>query len=120
MPAKINLSEKLAQFSDYWNLRIIAGYNGNEIRVSKVNGEFVWHRHDDTDECFIVIKGQLRMRLRDGDQILNAGEMIVIPRGVEHCPSSDEECQVLVIDRDGTKNTGDVESEFTRAALDRI
>lgn len=120
MPAKINFAEKLSQFSDHWNPRIIAAYNGNDFRVVKIQGEFVWHCHDETDECFVVLKGQLRMGLRDGDQVLNPGEMIVIPKGVEHCPSAAEECHVLVVDREGTKNTGNVDSDLTRQQLERI
>jgi mannose-6-phosphate isomerase-like protein (cupin superfamily) len=120
VPDKINLADKLAQFSDHWNPRIIAAYNGNEVRIVKAKGKFTWHHHDDTDECFIVIKGKLCMHLRDGDKEICPGEMIVIPRGVEHYTSAEEECQVMVIVGQGTTNTGNVNGELTRSTLERI
>jgi mannose-6-phosphate isomerase-like protein (cupin superfamily) len=120
VPDKINLADKLAQFSDHWNPRIIAAYNGSEVRIVKAKGQFTWHHHDDTDECFIVLKGRLCMHLRDGDKVLNPGEMIVIPKGVEHYTSAKEECHVMVIVEQGTINTGNVDGGFTRPTLERI
>lgn len=120
-PSKVNLAEKLAKFSDHWNPRIVGSYNGNELRVVKVEGEFVWHSHADTDEVFLVLSGELTMLFRDRTEVLKAGEMIVVPRGVEHKPTAKGECQLLTIDAEGTSNTGEVtSSELTRATLERI
>ncbi|WP_068072996.1 cupin domain-containing protein [Novosphingobium lentum] len=116
----INLAEKLGAFSDHWNPRIIAQYNGNEIRVAKIAGEFSWHSHADTDELFLVLSGELVIDLRDGEIRLSPGEMAVIPRGTEHRPRAASEAHILLIDREGASNTGDQPSQFTRATLQRI
>ena len=119
-PKRIRLSEKLAQFSDHWNPRIVGRYNGNELRVVKLAGEFTWHSHSDTDEMFLVIHGQLRMQFRDGVEVLDPGDTIVVPCGVEHCPASDGECHVLVIDAEGTLNTGNADDVRARHKLEAI
>ncbi len=120
-PTKINLAEKLGKFSDRWNPRIVTNYNGNEVRVAKVDGEFIWHSHADTDELFLVLKGELIMNFRDRVEVLKPGEMIVVPRGTEHKPAANGECQMLVMDADGTTNTGEVkDANLTRAKLERI
>jgi mannose-6-phosphate isomerase-like protein (cupin superfamily) len=119
-PEVINVADKLAGFSDHWNPRIVGTYNGNELRLAKLQGEFTWHSHADTDELFLVVSGALRIAFRDGVRDLAAGEMLVVPKGVEHCPMADEECAVLVIDREGEPNTGANPSHYTRAALERI
>lgn len=120
-PAKINLSSKLGSFDDHWHPRVVAGYNGNDVRVSKLKGDFVWHSHADTDELFLVVEGQLKIEFRDGNtRVLDAGDMIVVPRGVEHRPFCDEECQVLVMDKAGEPTTGDVDSELKRDQLEQI
>ena len=106
-PKRIRLSEKLARFSDHWNPRIVGRYNGNELRVVKFAGEFTWHSHADTDEMFLVVRGQLKMQFRDGVEVLDPGDAIVVPRGVEHCPASDGECHVLVLDADGRMSPSD-------------
>lgn len=106
---KVNLSEKMAQFSEHWSPKIVGEMNGQQLKVAKFQGDFVWHKHDDTDEMFLVIEGSFTMRLRDGDVELAAGEFIIIPAGVEHCPSAREEVQVLLFERAGTLNTGDAE-----------
>jgi mannose-6-phosphate isomerase-like protein (cupin superfamily) len=107
MPA-INLAEKLSLFSEHFSPRIVARYNGNDVMVAKVKGEFVWHSHPDTDDFFLVLKGRLTIKLRDGDVTLGPGELYVVPRGVEHCPVADEEVHLLLIEPAGTPNTGDV------------
>ena len=105
-PATINLAEKLALFSDHWNPRIIGHYNGNEVRVSKLKGEFIWHSHADTDELFLVLKGRLTIEFRDGVGTIGAGEFLVVPKGVEHRPVAPEEVELLIMDREGEPNTG--------------
>jgi mannose-6-phosphate isomerase-like protein (cupin superfamily) len=108
MPAeKVNLREKLSLFDDHWQPKIVGRYNDNEIRIVKVEGEFVWHKHDDTDDFFLVLDGHLTIQLRDGTVELDEGELIVVPRGVEHCPLAAEEASILLIEPAGTPNTGD-------------
>lgn len=107
MPAPINLAEKLASFSDHWSPKIVGRYNGNDLMVVKVKGEFVWHSHPETDDFFMVLKGKLTIRMRDGDVKLSAGEVFVVPKGVEHCPFAEEECHLLLIEPRDTPNTGD-------------
>ena len=119
-PEVIDLGAKLASFSDHWNPRIVGGYNGNELRVAKLKGEFSWHSHAETDELFLVLDGNLAIEFRDGVRRLAAGEALVVPKGVEHRPMADEECAVLLIDREGEPNTGTSPSEYTRASLERI
>jgi mannose-6-phosphate isomerase-like protein (cupin superfamily) len=103
----VNLNAKLATFSEHWSPRIVAGFNGHDVMVVKVKGEFNWHSHPDTDDFFLVLKGQVTIRLRDRDVILNEGEMFVVPQGVEHCPVAEEEAELLLIEPGGTPNTGD-------------
>lgn len=107
MTGAVNLAGKLATFSEHWSPKIVAGYNGNDVMVVKVKGEFVWHAHPDTDDFFLVLKGRLTIRLRDGDVVLGPGDLHVVPRGVEHCPYAEEEAHLLLIEPRGTPNTGD-------------
>lgn len=107
MNAPINLEQKLAMFSEHFSPKIVADYNGNDVYLAKIKGEFNWHSHPDTDDFFLVLKGRLTIQLRDGDVVLGPGEMYVVPRGVEHCPKADEETHVLLIEPAGTPNTGD-------------
>lgn len=107
MTAPINLEQKLAMFSEHFSPKIVADYNGNDVYLAKIKGEFNWHSHPDTDDFFLVLKGRLTIQLRDGDVVLGPGEMYVVPRGVEHCPKADEETHVLLIEPAGTPNTGD-------------
>jgi len=111
--APINLADKLARFSDQWSPRIIAQMNDYHFKLVKIQGEFVWHAHDDTDEVFIVLDGALTIHLRDGQVDLRAGEMFVVPRGVEHKPSAKDECRMMLVEPAGTTNTGAVRSELT-------
>ena len=120
MIEKINLSEKLSQFADYWNPRIVAELNGQHVKLTKLKGEFVWHHHEAEDELFLIIRGRLRMQLRDGEVVVGPGEAIVIPRGVEHRPVADEEVQLLLFEPASTLNTGNVRSERTRDRLERL
>ena len=102
----INLHDKLRQFSDQWSPKIIAEMEGFHFKLAKLEGDFVWHRHSDTDEAFLILEGQLRIDFRDGLVTLNKGEMLVVPKGVEHKPYAEAECHVMVLVREGTVNTG--------------
>ena len=103
----INLSNKLAAFSEHWSPKTVTQFNGHDVMVVKVQGEFNWHSHPDTDDFFLVLKGSLTIKMREGDVHLTQGEMFVVPRGVEHCPVATEEAQLLLIEPTGTPNTGD-------------
>ena len=107
MESSVNLSQKLAGFSDLFQPRTIADFNGHSVMVVKANGSFVWHSHPDTDDFFLVLKGRMTIHLRDRDVLLSPGELFVVPRGVEHCPEAHEETHVLLIEPEGTPNTGD-------------
>ena len=111
---RINLDEKFGLFTDHWRPKIIAAANGQEVKIVKVQGQFVWHHHDEEDELFLVVKGRLLMHFRDGDEWIEEGEMIVVPHGVEHCPDVPEgEAHVLLIERAGTPNTGSAGGDRT-------
>jgi mannose-6-phosphate isomerase-like protein (cupin superfamily) len=112
-----NLDEKLAAFSDYWQPRTIGQFNGHDLMVVKVKGEFAWHKHDDTDDFFHVLKGRLTIRLRDRDVTLGPGEIFVVPKGVEHCPYAEEETHLLLIEPTGTPNTGNPETAAPRRVI---
>jgi mannose-6-phosphate isomerase-like protein (cupin superfamily) len=117
MSEPINLAEKLAQFSEQWAPRTVAQLNDNDIMVVKVQGEFVWHSHADTDDFFLVLKGRLTIRLRDREVVLHPGELFVVPRGVEHRPFAEEETHLLLIEPSGTPNTGDPATAAPRRTL---
>jgi mannose-6-phosphate isomerase-like protein (cupin superfamily) len=102
----VDLAAKLATFSEHWQPRTVTQYNGNDVMVVKVQGEFTWHQHDDTDDFFLVLKGHLRIELRDRNVELGPGELFVVPRGVEHRPVAAEEVHLLLIEPTGTPNTG--------------
>ena len=106
-PEPINLAEKLASFTEHWQPRTVAEFNGHDIMVVKAQGEFVWHKHDDTDDLFLVLRGELTIELRDGGVTLRAGDLFVVPKGVEHRPVAKEEVHLLLIEPSGTPNTGD-------------
>jgi mannose-6-phosphate isomerase-like protein (cupin superfamily) len=116
----INLKNKFSLFSDYWNPRILGALNDCYIKAVKVKGEFVWHRHDDEDELFLVTKGALRMKFRDHESIIREGEFVIVPRGVEHCPVADEEVHLVLIEPKSTLNTGNITNERTVAQLEQI
>ncbi len=107
MNEKINLAEKLTLFSEYWSPRTVTHFNGYDVMVVKVQGEFVWHKHNDTDDFFLVLEGRLIIRLRDRNVVLGSGELYVVPRGIEHQPFAEEETHLLLIEPTGTPNTGD-------------
>ena len=117
---KINLRQKLDSFSDHWSPKVVAELNGQQVKLAKLAGEFVWHHHDDEDELFMVLKGRFRMDFRDRQVWLEEGEVLVVPRGVEHRPVAEEEVQILLFEPASTLNTGNVENERTVRRLDRI
>jgi mannose-6-phosphate isomerase-like protein (cupin superfamily) len=113
----VNLAEKLAQFDDHWSPRTVTQFNGHDVMVVKVQGEFVWHHHDDTDDFFLVLAGRLTIRLRDGDVQLGPGDLYVVPAGVEHQPCSTEGAELLLIEPSGTPNTGDASTAAPRIEI---
>jgi mannose-6-phosphate isomerase-like protein (cupin superfamily) len=114
MSDSIDLSEKLARFSEHWSPRVVTRFNNCDVMVVKVKGEFVWHKHDDTDDFFLVLKGVLDIQLRDRTVTLGPGQMYVVPKGVEHRPVATEEVHLLLIEPTGTPNTGDVRTAAPR------
>jgi len=116
----VDITEQLALFSEHWSPKVVARLNDYEIKVVKVKGEFVWHTHDDTDELFLVVAGELTIQLRDGDVRLSAGQLFVVPRGVEHCPVADGEVHALLIEPTGVVNTGDACGALTAAYDDSL
>ena len=113
---KVNLEEKFGLFHDYWSPKIVGEVNDSHLKLVKVKGEFTWHRHDDEDELFLVVKGQLLIKLPDRDLLLNEGEFGIVPRGMEHKPGAEEEAHIMPLEpKSLTRNTGNVESELTAA-----
>jgi len=110
---KVNLADKFDLFQEYWSPKIAGELNDSYLKLVKVKGEFVWHHHEAEDELFLVVRGRLVIKLRDRDIVLNEGEFVIIPRGVEHCPVAEEEVHVLLLEPKSTVNTGNVESERT-------
>lgn len=117
---KVNLEQKFSLITDHWNPRIAGELNGQQVKLAKLKGDFIWHHHEAEDELFLVVKGTLRMELRDKVVELLPGEFIVIPRGVEHRPCADEEVEVLLFEPASTLNTGNQVNERTRSTLDNI
>jgi mannose-6-phosphate isomerase-like protein (cupin superfamily) len=117
MTGAINLKAKLTQFDDHWSPRTLATHNGQDIMVAKLLGEFPWHSHDDTDDFFLVIHGEIVLELKDQAIPLSAGEMYVVPKGVEHRPIAREDAHVMLIERSGTPNTGDAKIAAPRKLL---
>jgi mannose-6-phosphate isomerase-like protein (cupin superfamily) len=117
MDRKVNLAEKLGRFSAHWAPRTVATFNGHDVMVVKVKGEFVWHRHEDTDDFFLVLSGRLTIGLRDREVSLGPGELFVVPRGVEHRPFAAEETHLLLIEPSGTPNTGDPQTAALRVTI---
>ena len=110
---KINLKEKLSKFSDQWSPKVIAEMNDYQFKLVKIQGEFVWHNHDDTDETFIVIEGEMKIDFENETLQLNEGDMFVVPKGIEHKPWAENECKVMIIEPRGVPNTGNSESDLT-------
>lgn len=116
----INLSKKFSLFSEHWSPRIIGELNDSYVKLAKVKGEFDWHHHDQEDELFLVVKGRLLMKFRDKDVEVNEGEIIIVPRGVDHKPVAPAETQILLLEPKTTLNTGNIENERTRKNLEWI
>src|SRR5258705_12872628 len=113
----INLAQKLATFHAYWEPRTVGEFNGHDLMVVKLKGEFVWHKHDETDDFFFVLKGKLTIQMRDGDVHLGPGDLFVVPKGSEHRPIAEEEVHLLLIEPTGTPNTGDPKTAAARRAI---
>lgn len=110
----VNLEDKFSQFGAHWQPKIVGELNGQYVKLAKLEGEFVWHQHENEDELFMVIKGTLLIKLRDRDVILNAGEFFIIPRGVEHIPIAEQEVEVMLFEPKSVVNTGEVRNERTQ------
>lgn len=113
----VNLAEKLAKFSDHWKPRTVGQFNGHDLMVVKVKGEFVWHEHRDTDDFFLVLEGRITIQMKEGDVTLGPGELFVVPKGVQHCPRADDEAHLLLIEPTGTPNTGNVATAADRRVI---
>ena len=116
MPS-INLAQKLATFSEHWQPRVVGQFNGHDLMVAKVKGEFVWHQHDDTDDFFLVLSGRITIRMHEGEVTLGPGEVFVVPKGVQHCPVAEEEAHILLIEPTGTPNTGNKATAVSRRVI---
>jgi len=116
----VNIAEKFSQFNEMWSPKIVGEVNDSYVKAVKFVGEFVWHHHDNEDEMFLVVKGKLRMKFRDHEELVGPGEFIIVPRCVEHLPTCDEETQVLLFEPRSTLNTGNVTNERTLAQLERL
>ena len=117
MTEQVNLAAKLAAFDDHWAPRTVAAFNGHDVMVVKVEGEFRWHSHDDTDDFFLVLSGEIDIQMRDRTVTLGTGEMFVVPKGVEHCPKARHEAHLLLIEPSGTPNTGDAATAAPRQTI---
>lgn len=117
---KVNLKDKFNLFHDYWSPKIVGELNDSHIKLAKFKGEFIWHKHDNEDELFFIVKGNLLIKLRDKDIHLQEGEFVIIPKGVEHCPVAKDEAHVLLVEPQSTVNTGNVESDHTKKKLEDI
>lgn len=120
MNQKVNLAEKFTLFQEHWTPKIVGELNKQQVKLAKLLGEFVWHQHEHEDELFLVVKGTLHMQFRDHEVILQEGEFLVVPRGVEHRPVAPEEVHVLLFEPASTQHTGDVESDLTVKQLERL
>ena len=120
MTKVVSLAKAFARFEDHWSPKIVAELNDSYVKLAKIKGEFVWHRHDNEDELFLVVKGKLLIKLRDRDLHVNEGEFVVIPKGVEHVPIAEDEVHLMLIEPKTTLNTGNVRNERTVAELERI
>jgi mannose-6-phosphate isomerase-like protein (cupin superfamily) len=118
--SKVNIAEKLTRFSEHWQPKIVGELNGQQVKLVKFLGEFVWHHHDHEDEMFLVVRGRFRMDFQDRSEWLEEGEFIIVPKGVEHRPFAEQEVCVMLFEPAATLNTGNVEGERTVAELERI
>lgn len=117
---KVNIEEKLGQIKEYWDPHIVGELNGQQIKLAKIKGSFVWHSHEKEDEMFLVLRGQMRMHLRDKTIVVNQNEFIILPKGVEHMPEAEEEVHLMLFEPAGTINTGEVVNDKTKKDLKRI
>ena len=117
---KVNLNEKFGMVNEHWSPKIVGELNDSYVKVVKLKGEFIWHHHENEDELFLVVKGTLRMRFRDGEARIREGEFLIVPRGVEHLPVAEEEVHVVLLEPKSTLNTGNVINERTVEELERI
>lgn len=117
---KVNLRERLGRFSDHWSPKLIGELNGQQVKLAKLEGEFVWHHHEAEDELFLVLDGRLTLELRDGAVVLEPGEFAIVPAGVEHRPVAAGECSVLLFEPASTLNTGNLRNERTVEELERL
>ncbi len=117
---KVNVTQKLSLFKDHWSPKVVGEVNDFEVKLVKLQGDFVWHHHENEDEMFFVVKGRLLMKLRDGDLWLDEGEFVIIPHGIEHMPVAPEEVHIMLFEPKNTLNTGNVQNERTVANLDQI
>lgn len=117
---KINAAEKLAHIQDHWNPRIVGELNGQHVRFVKIQGEFVWHKHDNEDELFFVLKGEFTMEFRDKKITMRENEFLIVPRGVEHRPVAENEASIMLFEPASTINTGSTKGEMTREQLEKI
>jgi mannose-6-phosphate isomerase-like protein (cupin superfamily) len=117
---KVNIEEKLSLFHDHWNPRIVGELNGQHVKLVKLQGEFVWHKHDNEDELFYVIKGFLKMQFRDSTVEIKENEFLIVPRGIEHKPVADNEVSIMLFEPTSTLNTGDTKGDLTREILEAI
>jgi mannose-6-phosphate isomerase-like protein (cupin superfamily) len=113
----VNLADKLSTFAEHWQPRTVGEFNGHDLMVVKMRGEFVWHKHDNTDDLFLVIKGKVTIQMRHENVTLGPGELFVVPKGVEHCPMAEEEAHILLIEPSGTPNTGNAETAAPRRVV---
>lgn len=117
---KVNIEEKLSLFNDYFNPKIVGELNGQQVKLVKFKGEFVWHKHDNEDEMFYVVKGKFKMEFRDKIVEINEQEFLIVPKGIEHKPSAENEASIMLFEPAATLNTGDTKSDLTRAVLEKI
>ena len=121
VPEVVNLAQKFALFTEQWSPKVVGELNGQQVKIARIGGEFVWHQHEHEDELFMVVRGTLRLRFRDSEQTLNEGELIVVPKGVEHLPVAvTEETWIMMFEPAGTVNTGTAGGERTVAVLERL
>ncbi|WP_296620775.1 cupin domain-containing protein [Marivirga sp.] len=117
---KVNLNQKFSLFSEHWSPKIVGELNGQHVKLAKLKGEFVWHKHEKEDELFFVVKGSFKMEYRDRTVVVNENEFLIVPKGVEHKPVAEEEVWVMLFEPASTLNTGDTESEMTKKDLDYL
>ncbi|MCJ0743909.1 cupin domain-containing protein [Pedobacter montanisoli] len=117
---KVNLEEKFALFNEYWTPKIVGELNGQHVKLAKLKGEFVWHKHDNEDELFFVVKGSFKMEYRDRTVIINENEFVIVPKGIEHRPVAEKEVFIMLFEPASTLNTGNTESKLTKHILDKI